>query len=298
MDYNKKYQEILDIINQEIKLDHFLMDKNLNKYNLSFSSEIRNFILTNIKNKLNYLKESDIGLYNCISNNFDSIEYIENDNNNIDRLKLHDLTFSNMDDLKWKDANLLIYKISLENSTNNIFILKKLDNKLKFLKKGVYGYLIKGQFSKISDPMLYLDDSIDLIIYGKSIFIINHMAYERVFDIYDQYKQQAEDILDKTKLFKEKIENFENFKNEALSNKAYQRRLAKLKSNTENDPTLFLENIKQTKKIVEDFNLDLSIENEKIIYNNPTQISSIISLMQDAYYKTLIGDKNGIDNSR
>lgn len=297
MHYNKKYKEILDIINKEIKIDHFLMDKNLDKYNLSFSSEIRDSILTNIKNKLNYLGESNIGLYNCISNNFDSIEYIENDNN-IDGLKLNDLTFSTIDNLQWKDVNLLIYKISSEHNTNNIFILKKLDNKLKFLKKGIYGYLIKGRFSKISDPMLYLDDSIDLVIYGKSIFIINHMAYERVFDVYDQYKQQAEDILNKTKLFKEKIENFENFKNEALSNKAYQRRLAKLKSNTENDPTLFLENIKQTKKIVEDFDLDLSIKNEKIVYDNSTQISSIISLMQDAYYKTLIGDKNGIDNSR
>ncbi|WP_422119878.1 Kiwa anti-phage protein KwaB-like domain-containing protein [Limosilactobacillus fermentum] len=67
----------------------------------------------------------------------------------------------------------------------------------------------------------------------------------------------------------------------------------------ENDGiTMFLDKIDRTKNVIEQFNLDIEVSNGQLIYRDETQTGNFVNLMQDSYYKTLIGDQNGIDEKR
>ncbi|AKM50993.1 hypothetical protein N573_004380 [Limosilactobacillus fermentum 3872] len=61
---------------------------------------------------------------------------------------------------------------------------------------------------------------------------------------------------------------------------------------------MFLDKIDRTKNVIEQFNLDIEVSNGQLIYRDETQTGNFVNLMQDSYYKTLIGDQNGIDEKR
>ena len=62
--------------------------------------------------------------------------------------------------------------------------------------------------------------------------------------------------------------------------------------------TAFLEKIDRTKSVIDQFNLDIEVNKGQLIYRDETQIGNFVNLMQDSYYKTLIGNQNGIDEKR
>lgn len=59
-----------------------------------------------------------------------------------------------------------------------------------------------------------------------------------------------------------------------------------------------LDKINVTKDVIEQFDLDIEVNNGKLIYRDETQIGNFVNLMQDSYYRTLIGNQNGIDEKR
>lgn len=61
---------------------------------------------------------------------------------------------------------------------------------------------------------------------------------------------------------------------------------------------MFLDKIDRTRNVIGQFNLDIEVNNGQLIYRDETQIGNFVNLMQDSYYKTLIGDQNGIDEKR
>ena len=74
------------------------------------------------------------------------------------------------------------------------------------------------------------------------------------------------------------------------------KRLAKLYK--DGGVTTFLKKIDKTRDVIKQFNLDIEVSNGKLIYRDETQIGNFVNLMQDSYYKTLIGDQKGIDEKR
>ena len=62
--------------------------------------------------------------------------------------------------------------------------------------------------------------------------------------------------------------------------------------------TAFLDQIDRTKSVIDQFDLDIEVENGKLVYRDETQVGNFINLMQDSYYRTLIGKQNGIDENR
>lgn len=96
--------------------------------------------------------------------------------------------------------------------------------------------------------------------------------------------------------FAKKIKNFDKLKERALENGNYVKRLAKLYKN--DGITMFLDKIDRTRSVIDQFNLDIDVSNGQLIYRDETQIGNFVNLMQDSYYKTLIGDQNGIDEKR
>ena len=62
--------------------------------------------------------------------------------------------------------------------------------------------------------------------------------------------------------------------------------------------TAFLDKIDKTKAVIDQFDLDIEVSNDQLIYRDDTQIGNFVNLMQDSYYRTLIGEQNGIDEKR
>lgn len=170
--------------------------------------------------------------------------------------------------------------------------------KMKFLKKGFLGKVTEGTFKKMEDSKLIgTDDSIDLFIYNNDIIILNHISFESIFQLTDDLKKKAISVLSNEK-FNKQIDKIEDLRRDALKNRSYIKRLSKLDG--ESNSTLFLKDLNKTKDVIDQFSLeiDVDVNNDKIIYSDVTQLGSFISLMQDAFYKTLIGEERGIDERK
>jgi hypothetical protein len=257
--------------------------------------------ITNItKLQVNNCKKLTEEKYNIIGSNDDVVEttskqaYKKNIDLIIESIKTPTAKFSFNND----SFDFFVYEFCPEHTEENskkIFAFRR-TKKFKSFKKGFIGHLIEGHFKKLeNENLLGTDGIVDVIVYGENIAILQHIAFERIFHISNEFYENAKKVLSNKK-FNKKIANFNQLKNDALKNGNYVKRLSKLGDS--NVPTLFIEDLEATKKVVDSFNLGLSIKDDKIEYNDETQLGNFISLMQDAYYKTLIGNQNGVDERR
>ncbi|MFV8260038.1 Kiwa anti-phage protein KwaB-like domain-containing protein [Aerococcus viridans] len=194
-----------------------------------------------------------------------------------------------------EEIDILIYEIHIKDEA--YYFIRRHQKLRNIRNRGFFGMMDKGKLNKIeSSNFLGLDDKIDLIIHEDDILILAHTAFERIFKLSDIFIEKAEKLLDNNK-FRDQINNFEGLKNDILNNMNYVKRVSKLSLD---DSQLFLKDLSKTKEIVETFNLDIAVDtNENVIhYNDKTQAGNFINLMQDAYYKTLIGQEDGIDMRR
>lgn len=198
--------------------------------------------------------------------------------------------------------NCFIYEFPYEDSKNSdrkSLLVFRRTKKFKSFKKGFIGYLNAGTFKELKkSDMLATDEYIDFIMDEEDIYIFQHISFERIFNIRSKFVAKAKSVLDNAQL-SEKIENFDKLKEEALENQSYVKRLAKL-SKGENNAALFLEDLEATKKVIDDFNLDIEFNKsgDKLVFRGESQVASFIGLMQDAYYQTLIGKHKGMDKRR
>ena len=257
----------------------------------SIKEEITNLIIK----QLNYFNSLELKEYNIVGKNDDTIEKVElkDYSDYFDKIKK---SFDVPVEVnKAIDTNNYdFFTFCYGNNEKTVYFLRKI-NRMRALKQGLICKLVNNKFS-ILDPkgILGIDNNIDLLIYDNQIYIFHHIAFERIFKLRNEFKEKAEKVLN-NKIFKEKISNFDNLKKDALNNRNYIKRLAKLEGK---NVTLFLDKIEKTEKVIEKFSLDIEVENEKLIYRDNTQAGNFINLMQDSYYQTLIGEKQGIDDKR
>lgn len=197
--------------------------------------------------------------------------------------------------------NCFIYEFSYKDKNGELksLLVFRRTKKFKSFKKGFIGYLINGTFNELKNSdMLATDEYIDFIMDEDDIYIFQHISFERIFNLRSKFIEKATSVLSNTKL-SEKIENFDKLREEALDNQSYVKRLAKLNKG-KNDAALFLEDLDATKKVIDDFNLDIKFNEagDKLVFRGESQVASFIGLMQDAYYQTLIGKHKGMDKRR
>lgn len=196
--------------------------------------------------------------------------------------------------------NCFIYNFFYKDKNGDdksILVFRRTKN-FKSFNKGFIGYLCDGTFKKLSNKdMLATDEYIDFIMDDEDIYIFQHISFERIFNLQNKFLEKAKTVLS-NKEFTDKIESFDELKKVALNDQSYIKRLAKLGTN--NDSTLFLENLQETKKVIKDFNLgiELNASEDKLVFKSGGQVGSFIQLMQDAYYHTAIGNHKGIDKRR
>lgn len=195
------------------------------------------------------------------------------------------------------DFGFFIYEFHNLVTDESLYAFRR-TKKLKSLKRGFVGSVISGKFEDLDDDgILGVDDYVDFLIFNAEIYIFQHISFERILKLKDQFLSFAKNVLSNKKLA-QKIDGFDNLKNAALNNSNYVKRLSKLDGT--NRSTLFLDDLKKTEQVSNQFNLGITVKpnDDKIFYTDESQLGNFINLMQDAYYLTLIGQEKGIDETR
>lgn len=185
------------------------------------------------------------------------------------------------------------YCFEFKHDNKEIIVLRRF-TKMQKLREGFLGTFIEGTFKKINGEVLGVDNDIDLILFDEKILILNHISLERIFDLEEQFKSQARETIN---MIEEKniICNFEEFEKDVLNNIPAVKRLTKIASN-ETLP-LFFKNFNRVVEVSKEFGLGITFSDDEsqIVYEDKSQITEITLLMNDAYYKTLIGRTPGMD---
>ncbi|MFT8813311.1 MAG: hypothetical protein ABF808_06610, partial [Oenococcus sp.] len=112
--------------------------------------------------------------------------------------------------------DFFIYQFSLENNSNkvekndktqSVYAFRRIKH-VNFLKKGIWGRLEDGKFNSISeDTKIGTDDLLDFIYFENIAYIFEHISFERILKLSNQFVTVAQTILNNKEMAK-KIKNF------------------------------------------------------------------------------------------
>jgi hypothetical protein len=264
------------------------------KIGKKLADKLSDIVIKNLESKKGCSEEP----YNVVGSKDDTIEtakkssYEEKISNILEAIKNPTVKFK----FQQNNFDFFIYEFPLTEEQSILAFRRT--KKMQFLKKGFIGQLSEGHFKDIDEENLIgVDDCIDFILDDDDIIIFQHISFERVLKLKNEFTRIARKVLNKSE-FEEKIVGFDELKDVALNNGNYVKRLSKLGGT--NRPTLFLEDLEKTKQVSDEFNLGITVDvsSEKIFFNDVTQVGDFINFMQDAYYQTLIGNELGRDEMR
>lgn len=299
----KKIKEIFDKNNLQLEL--FFTKKNRNNYE-SFSPNVSMDILFELKNTIKPLLEKYFDMeqvsYSPIGYMSETIEicnteYVEDLEKILESFKNADKTNTNID---FNDLSFYCFRIKeLNNSEDfDIKIFRKLTKFKKLASKGIVAHFSGNTLNKLEEKIIGLDGGIDLLVFNDNILILEHHSMERIFCLEEKFVTTASNFLEivSTKSF---INNFDNFKKDCLESKLYSKILTKMMSENIDIDRISV-NFENVKKVIQDFNLDLQIDETSdvphLIYSNKTQIKGIIRIMRDAYFESLINKEKGVND--
>lgn len=216
-----------------------------------------------------------VGNYNEVINSFDS------QNIEIDQEKIERFSF---------------YCVNIGEKTKNVKIFRRLTKFKKISAQGFLGIFKGNQLNRIDSQILGIDGDIDLIVYNNEIMVLNHISLERIFKIEEQYEKKSKETMDCLRSTG-KIENFDAFEEDCMNNLLTRRILTKMQSE-DNDLSKCFDKFENIVKTIDMFNLSLNINtnSKSIIYESKDQITDILRLARDLYYRSLVQEKPGIDN--
>ncbi len=216
-----------------------------------------------------------VGNYNEVINSFDP------QNIEIDQEKIERFSF---------------YCVNIGERTKNVKIFRRLTKFKKISAQGFLGIFKGNQLNRIDSQILGIDGDIDLIVYNNEIMVLNHISLERIFKIEEQYEKKSKETMDCLRSTG-KIENFDAFEEDCMNNLLTRRILTKMQSE-DNDLSKCFDNFENIVKTIDMFNLSLNINtnSKSIIYESKDQITDILRLARDLYYRSLVQEKPGIDN--
>ncbi|AMB94520.1 Kiwa anti-phage protein KwaB-like domain-containing protein [Aerococcus sanguinicola] len=190
--------------------------------------------------------------------------------------------------------DFFIYEFEIQDKS--IYLFRR-HNKNKALRKGILGKILKGYYKSIeTEDILTIDDKIDFLVYENEIIVFYHTAFERIFNLDAEFYDKAEIVLE-ADMFKNKIIGYDALKEDLLDNKNLVKRVSKLEGDIDK-ATMFLKHMRRTEAVINRFDLPISIIGDQICYEDKSQLGEIVLLMQDAYYRTFIGEEDGVDEGR
>lgn len=303
---NTLLTEVLEVLNSDdvkvnLYLGHRKADDVVAIVNPTIQPTLKDQLLQITKTQIELCKKLTEADYNVVGSNDDTVERASVDNYKDDIAKITKSIEKPTVTFRFAPENFdfFIYSFTLKKGEKEktIRAIRRTKN-IKFLKKGFLGQFTEGVFKQTEDSKLIgTDDLIDLFIYDDDVVILNHSSFESIFKLTDSLKKKAESVLSNP-AFDEYIDRIEVLKTDALQNRSYTKRLSRLDG--KENSTLFLNDLSKTKSVIDQFELDIEVDvvGRKIRYRDNTQLSTFINLMQDSFYKTLIGEVTGIDERK
>ncbi|MBQ6448593.1 MAG: DUF4868 domain-containing protein [Bacillus sp. (in: Bacteria)] len=203
--------------------------------------------------------------------------------------------FVNRQDIPEEEiSKLTFYCLKIFTTDGDILFFRRV-TKFNKLKKGFFGRFSGSDFEKLDDTLLGIDPNVDIVIFQGEMLILNHISLERIFSINNQYQQKAGQTLDLVHRAN-RINNFEQFREDCLSDGRVTRALTKLLNEEDRMHQVF-ENFENVIQVIDIFglNIELAEENSKLVYEDKSQLLDITRLMRDSFYVTYINNRDGYD---
>jgi hypothetical protein len=192
-------------------------------------------------------------------------------------------------------SKLTFYCLKVFTTNGDILFFRRVTKFNKLSRGGFFGKFTDGDFRKLDDTLLGIDANVDIVIFDGEMLILNHISLERIFSIQDQYQEKASHTLDLVQRAN-RINNFEQFREDCLSDGRVTRALTKLLNEEDRMHQVF-ENFENVINVIDIFSLNIEVaeENTKLVYEDKSQLLDITRLMRDSFYSTLINNRNGFD---
>ncbi|MGE7923370.1 Kiwa anti-phage protein KwaB-like domain-containing protein [Viridibacillus arvi] len=202
------------------------------------------------------------------------------------------------EELPGDDISFLIHRLRVNNDGEEIkyIYLFRRNQKMKNLRKGFWLRKIREEYDVLDSELIGIDGFIDAIAFEGEIAFFSHISAERIFNLREKFAENAQSVLDEIRDF-DVFDNFDEFFDDCLNDARVTRRLTKIHYN----PVileLFNEHFENAPEVIEEFDLNITFdeENNRIVYEGKEQLSDITMLLRDAYYKTVLANRKGVDD--
>lgn len=192
--------------------------------------------------------------------------------------------------------NLTFYTMLFTHDNDVVRIMRRVSKFKRFYSKGIIAAFHGNELNRIQDKMIGLDGSVDIIDYDGEVLILNHIALERIFRLDEKFESSARTILNSLRN-NQKIGNFDSLEEDCLNDKRMQRTLTKM-ADEGIDWQHCLDHFENVVNIIDTFELEIDViqtPEQMLMYEDKSQLMAFIRLIRDAYYKTMINERNGID---
>lgn len=303
--YNEKKNELIQLLKRahsesaSNNLRIFFVKKpsaeKMQAFQPQVSTDIQNEISKLVlPNTISGLQNAVLSDYNPVGVPDGQMEHI--DDNIVPQVPLFLKAIS--DDDVFKDMKLLsvgqikFYCLCYSCNGKTVYVLRQF-SKMKKLRSGYIARIVNDELVAMDGDFLGIDENADIIFYENTLFVLNHISLERIFNYRDEYLKKTNEALGEI-LNTGCIKNMEQFSEDCTSDVRIMKRFTNIM--TQGRLPLFFQNFDKVPGIVQELGLDIEYDEDegKLVYREKSQLFHIINLMSDAYFKSLLLDRTGI----
>lgn len=194
--------------------------------------------------------------------------------------------------------NLTFYCIEVNDGDSVYRFFRRVTKFRRLSASGILAWFSGNELNKMEQQMLGLDGFIDLVCVDDEIYIFNHIALERIFRLNEKYTSKAKEALSVLKSA-DGISNFDQFEEDCLRDQRYHKTLSKMIDCNDNLGDVF-KNFSSILQVIDMFDLDIEVEEgdkPRLRYDDKKQRMDILRIINDAYYRSIIGKRTGINDN-
>lgn len=184
----------------------------------------------------------------------------------------------NIDELDFNSIWGYCFIINDDTPGNEILLFKKHSHP-KLLDRGWLLSLVNGAYNILEDKIVTIDSDVDALSFGGNTYVLNKYKFEKFFNFSNAYQEVVNRSISSLQQL-EVIENFDEFAQQCLISDTLTRRLVKIIDESRFQTLQScLTNVPQ---VINDFALNVRFANNKIVFDDTSTITDIITLIRGA----------------
>lgn len=162
------------------------------------------------------------------------------------------------------------------------------------LQRGIKGIFERNTFHQLNGNIFSFDAFPDVLVREDEALILNRNSFSIIFDLNAFYLQTVDNLLN---TFANQFTDVQQFKEDCIESRLMLKKLTRLARNPQIIQNVLNRDVDELREIIEENNLVIEVnEQGQIIYNGDVErMVEIANFMSDAYYKTLILSRDGIE---